>query len=163
MEIISFSDHSILKQNMEYFAFHVRIALADGMISSAESELLFDIGKKLGFSASEVNNLIETTRRTDDGSPGEYSKRFEQVYDIVKMTLADGAINKNEIRIATDFAIKSGFDENEIPSLLLLLINGIKKGKTASELLEIYSNDRTLEKRRNSHINLPKKLNEELD
>ena len=41
MEIISFSDHSILKQNMEYFAFHVRIALSDGMISTAESELLF--------------------------------------------------------------------------------------------------------------------------
>ena len=163
MEIISFSDHSILKQNMEYFAFHVRIALSDGMISTAESELLFNIGNKLGFSASDVNNLIETTRRTDDVSPCEFSKRFEQVYDIVKMTLADGAIDKNEIRIATGFAIKSGFDENEIPGLLLLLINGLKKGKTAPELLEIYKHDRTLEKRRNSLFNAPKKLKEELD
>lgn len=163
MKILSFSDHSILKQNMEYFAFHVRIAFSDGMISTAESELLFRIGKKLGFSVSDVNNLIETTKRTEDVSPGEFSKRFEQVYDIVKMTLADGAIDKNEIRIATSFAIKSGFDEDEIPSLLLLLINGIKKGKNESELLENYKNDRALEKRRKSHVNLPKKLNEEQD
>ena len=79
------------------------------------------------------------------------------------MTLADGAIDKNEIRIATSFAIKSGFDEDEIPSLLLLLINGIKKGKNESELLENYKNDRTLEKRRKSHFSLPKKLIEEKD
>ncbi len=157
MEIISFSDHSILKQNMENFAFHVRIALSDGIINTAESELLFKIGKKLGFSVSEVTCLIETTKINEDVTPCKFSARFEQVYDIVKMTLADGVINKKEMGIATSFAIKAGFEEDEIPGLLLLLINGIKNGKKESELLEMYKDNRAFEKIRNLNSTYRKK------
>ncbi len=142
MEIMNFSNHSILKQNLEYFVLLIRIAKADGTISAAESELLYKIGKKQGFTDLDIGNLIETTEKADCIPLNEFSKRFEQVYDLVKMILADGTINKAEIRLANSFAVKIGFNENNIPKLLLLLINGIKQGKDEKELFESYERER---------------------
>jgi hypothetical protein len=59
--------------------------------------------------------LIATTDKSDYIPPYELSERFEQVYEIVKMMLADGVVDKNELRLASGFAVKSGFIENEIP------------------------------------------------
>jgi len=142
MEIMNFSNHSILKQNLEYFVLLVRIAKADDSISAAESELLYKIGKKLGFTDSDICNLIETTEKADFVPPNELYNRFEQVYDLVKIILADGTINKTEVRLANSFAAKIGFNENDIPKLLLLLINGIKQGKDEKELFDSYERRR---------------------
>ena len=138
MNLIEFSNHSIKRQNIEYFIHLVRIAMADDIISKTEMELLHRIGKKIGFTDIEIDNLIDTTGKSDYIPPTELSKRFEQVYDIVKMTLADGVIDKNEMRLASNFALKSDFKENEIPHLLVLLISGIKQGKNEEELFEEY-------------------------
>jgi hypothetical protein len=142
MNLIEHTNHSIKKQNIEYFVHLVRIALADDVVSSAEQQLLHQVGKKLGFTDPEIDNLIETTGKSDYIPPYEFSKRFEQVYEIVKMTMADGKIDNNEMRLATSFAIKSGFNESEIPKLLGMLINGIRLGKDDEELFEVYKKER---------------------
>ena len=138
MNNIDFSDHSIKKQNIDYFVHLVRIAKADDIISNPELELLNRIGKKLGFSDLAIDNLIESTGKSDYIPPYELSGRFEQVYEIVKMTLADGVIDKNEMRLASSFASKSNFKDDEIPNLLVMLINGIKQGKDEEDLFEQY-------------------------
>jgi hypothetical protein len=138
MNNTEFSDHSINKQNKEYFIHVVRVAIADDIISDSEMELLHELGKKLGYTHSELDNLIATTGKSDYIPPYELAERFEQVYGIVKMTLADGIIDNNEMRIASSFALKSGFPENDIAWLLALLINGIREKKDEDELFEIY-------------------------
>ena len=142
MDTFDISDHSLKKQNTEYFVHLVRIAMADDFLSNPELTLLHGTGKMMGLSDQEIDRLIETTGKSDYIPPYELSKRFEQVYGIVKMTLADGIIDKNEMRLATSFAIKSGFSENEIPKLLLLLIDGIKQGSDEEELFEVYKKER---------------------
>jgi hypothetical protein len=144
MNIVNFFDHPGKKQNKEYFVHLVRIAKADDTISNSELELLHRIGRKLGFTDPEIENLIATTDKSDYIPPYELSKRFEQVYEIVKMTLADGVIDNHEMRLATSFAIKSGFDDSEIPRLLGLLLSGIKQGKDEEELFEVFKKDRKL-------------------
>jgi len=54
------------------------------------------------------------------------------------MVLVDGIIDKNEMRLANNFAMKSGFPDDEIPKLLVLLISGIKEGKDEDDLFEKY-------------------------
>jgi uncharacterized tellurite resistance protein B-like protein len=142
MEIMNFSNHSILKQNLEYFVLLIRIAMSDGAICATESELLYKIGSKLGFNNIDISNLIATTEKAECIPPDEFSKRFEQVYDLVKIMLADGTINKTEVRLANGFAAKIGFNENDIPKLMLLLINGIKQGKDEKELFNSYDRKR---------------------
>ncbi len=138
MNIIDPSNQSIKRDNIEYFIQLIRIAIADDMISNNELALLHRIGKKTGFTDQEIDNFIETTGKSNFISPAELSKRFEQVYDIVKMVLADGVIDKNEMRLASSFAANSGFKESEIPNLLVLLITGIKQGIDEEELFETY-------------------------
>lgn len=133
-----FFEHPQKKQNKEYFVHLVRIAKADDIMSLKELELLHRIGKKLGFTDPEIDKLIETTDKSDYHPPYELSKRFDQVYEIVKMTLADGHIDNQEMRLASAFAVKSNFNESEIPSLLALLIHGVKEGKDEDDLFEVY-------------------------
>ena len=138
MNTLEIFNHSAKKQNIDYFTQLVRIALADDIITNNESELLHRIGKKLGFTDPEIENLIDTTGKLDYIPPYELSQRFEQLYDVIKMILADGSIDKNEIRLASGFASKSGFLESEIPNLLVLLIKGIKQAKDHEKLFETY-------------------------
>lgn len=142
MNILENTDHSVKKQHIDYFVQLIRIALADDIITDSEMELLHRMGKKLGFTEPEITNIIETTGKSDFIAPYELSARFEQVYDVVKMTLADGVIDKNEMRLANGFAANSGFKESEIPNLMLLLINGIKQGIDHEELFEAYKKQR---------------------
>jgi uncharacterized tellurite resistance protein B-like protein len=142
MNTSDYFDHPGKKQNKEYFVHLVRIAKADDIISNTELVLLHRIGKNLGFTDPEIDKLIETTGKSDYIPPYELAKRFDQVYEIVKMTLADGVIDKSEMRLASGFAIKSGFSENEIPNLLVMLIRGIKEGKDEEDLFEVYKKER---------------------
>jgi len=138
MKTNDFSNHSLRKQNIEYFIHVVRVAKADDVITNSEMHLLHQLGKKLGYTDSEIDTLILTTNKSDYIPPYELAQRFEQLYGIVKMTLADGVIEKNEMRIASSFAVKSGFSENEIPRLLVLLISGIKQGEDEEDLFSLY-------------------------
>jgi hypothetical protein len=142
MNDLSYSDHSLKKQNIDFFIHLVRIAMADDIISENEMELLHKIGSKLGFSDHKIDDLIATTNKSDYIPPYELSERFEQLYEIVQMMLVDGVVDKNEMCLASGFAIKSGFIEREIPGLLVLLINGIKEDKNEEELFEVFKKGR---------------------
>lgn len=144
MNISNFFDHSGKKQNKEYFVHLVRIAKADEIITESELELLHRIGKKLGFTDPEIDILIKEIDKSDYIPPYEFAKRFEQVYEIVKMTLADGVVDNSEMRLVNGFALKSGFSENEIPNLLVIMLRGIKEGIDEEELFEVYKKTRKI-------------------
>jgi hypothetical protein len=138
MNIFNFFEHPGKKLNKDYFVQLVRSAKADDIIRNSELELLHSIGKKLGFTEPEINTLIATTDKSDYIPPYELSKRFDQVYEIVRMITADGEVDNSEMKLAEGFAIRSGFSEEEIPNLLALLIRGIKEGNDEEDLFEVY-------------------------
>lgn len=131
-------EHQGKKQDKEHFINLIQVALADGIIDNSELEMLHRFGRKVGLTKIEIDDLIESSSNNTYTQPYELFKRFEQVYDIVKMVLADGIIDQNEMRLANNFAMKSGFPDNEIPQLLNLLILGIKEGKDEDDLFEMY-------------------------
>ena len=135
-------DHPINKQNKEFFVHLLKIAMADGIIWHTELELLHRMGRKLGYTEPEIKNLIDTATKQDHTPPYDLAKRFEQLYDVVKMTLADGQIDNHEMRLASGFASKSGFKESEIPALLVMIMRGIKEGKDYEDLFEVYKKTR---------------------
>ena len=135
-------DHPLKKQNKDFFIHLVKIAMADGIIWHTELELLHRMGRKLGFTEPETKNMIDTAAKQDHTPPYELARRFEQLYDIVNMTLADGQIDNHEMRLASGFAAKSGFKESEIPALLVMIMRGIKEGKDEEDLFEVYKKTR---------------------
>ena len=135
-------DPSVKKQNIEHFVHLVRIAITDDIVSYFDLELLHQVGKKMGFTDLEIDNIIETTGHSEDNTPFELTKNFLQVYNLVKTLLAGGIIDKNEMRLVGDFAAAAGFKEREIPHLLVLLIRGIKRGQNEEELFEVFKKER---------------------
>jgi len=142
MNFLEHFDHPSRKQDKEHFGHLIQVAMADGKIETSELEMLHRFGSKLGLTAPEVDDLLETSKKSAYIPPYELSKRFGQLYDVIKMVYADGQINNNEMRLATGLALKSGFAEEEIPILLALLISGIKNGDDEDDLFDLYKKRR---------------------
>lgn len=142
MDFLNHFDHHGKKQNKEHFMNLLQVALADGKIDQTEMETLHRIGRKMSLTDHEIDDLIEATNKSTYNPPHEFFKRFEQVYDIVKIILADNIIDENEMHLANVFAAKSGFVESEIPYLLEMLINGIKQDIDEEDLFEVYKKTR---------------------
>jgi uncharacterized tellurite resistance protein B-like protein len=138
MNISEHFDHQSKKQNKEHFRNLIQVALADGKIEPKETEMLHKFGKKMSFTNQEIEALIASGSKDSFNPPYELNKRFIQVYEIVYMVLADGKIDEDEIHLAKRYALKSGFDESEIPIVINILINGIKLGKDEDDLFSIY-------------------------
>jgi uncharacterized tellurite resistance protein B-like protein len=120
---------------LEHFLHLIQVALADENIDNSEHEMLMKFGKRMGFSKIEIENHIESVKIASYKPKIEIEKRFEEMYEIMKMVLADGIISNSEMRLVTNLAIKLGFAENEISVLLTTLIQGIKKNVAQNELL----------------------------
>ncbi|MDD2305614.1 MAG: hypothetical protein PHP53_13015 [Prolixibacteraceae bacterium] len=144
MNFLEQFDHPSRKQDKEHFGHLIQIAMADGKIETSELEMLHKFGGKLGLTTQEVDDLLETSKKSAYVPPYEFEKRFGQLYDVIKMVFADGKIDNNEMRLATGIALKSGFTEQEIPVLLALLISGIKNGDNEEDLFDLYKKRRVL-------------------
>jgi len=138
MSLLEQFDHPDRKQVKEHFKHLVEIALADGTIEEEELKMLNRMGRNLGLTEPEVNELMDSTKKSGYNPPYELSKRFEQLYGIIKMVLADGKIDDKEMRLATNIAIRSGFPEHEVPGLLSLLIDGINNEVDEEDLFFQY-------------------------
>ncbi|HLN73070.1 MAG TPA: TerB family tellurite resistance protein [Prolixibacteraceae bacterium] len=138
MSILEHFDHPERKQDKEHFKHLVDIAMADGTIEDQEHKMLNRIGKNLGLTNAEINDLIDSSKNAAYNPPYELKKRFEQMYAIVKMVLADGKIDSNEMRLATNIALKSGFTDAEIPVLLSVLIGGVRNEEDEDDLFDQY-------------------------
>jgi hypothetical protein len=126
------------KRQTEHFIQLIRIAFSNNIISRTERELLYRMGGRLGFSVAEVEALIEKTVNSDYFPPDNLTERFGYAFDLVKMTLADGSIDKNEMKLVNLYIAKAGFKESEMPGLILLLIKGIRNNRSREELFVTY-------------------------
>lgn len=126
------------KEAKEHFMQLIQIAKADGIIEQSELILLQHYGQKMGFTDTEIDDIIKSTNESDFNPPYELEKRFEQLYRIVKMVFSDVNIDIKDIELVTKTAAKSGFQPHEISILIPYLIVGIKKGMDDEDLFEEY-------------------------
>lgn len=142
MKFLDHFDHSERKQDKEHFIHLIQIANADGKIDDTEIQMLYRMGSKLGLTHPEIDDLLKSAGQSAYIPPYELSKRFEQLYDVVKMVYADGEIDDKELKLAEALAIKSGFADEDLPLLLSVLIDGIKNGEDEEDLFARYKKRR---------------------
>jgi uncharacterized tellurite resistance protein B-like protein len=88
----------------------VAIANSDGDFSVAEKRLIFDIGVKNGLSIDEVKKIIKSDSKSIEFKvPDNDSDRFDELYDLVSMMLADGECTEDEMSNCIELAEKLGF------------------------------------------------------
>ncbi len=138
MKFLDHFDHSERKQDKAHFIHLVEIAHADGRVDEAEMKMLNRFGARLGLTQPEIDELMVSGKQSSYIPPYELAKRFEQLYDVVRMIFADGEVDDEELKLASTLAVKSGFDDDDVPLLLSVLTTGIKEGQDEEELFAIY-------------------------
>lgn len=138
MSMINYFDHHDRKAGKEHFLHLIQVANADGVIDRTELDMLHKMGKRLGLTDPEIDELINKKDSKTFVPPYSLEDRFHQLYDVVAMALADGVMFTNEIKMFKRLAVASNFDDKEAEKLLNLLVNGIKQNKSEDELFHIY-------------------------
>ncbi|MCC9134917.1 TerB family tellurite resistance protein [Pontibacter silvestris] len=111
------------------------LAKIDGHVDPTEMNYIISIGKKHGMKADEVRNLISNTSKSMPHLPTNDSERFDQIYDLVEMMLADGIVDESEMEFCINMASKLGFKETVVGVLVRKISIGVKDG-LARELIK---------------------------
>jgi uncharacterized tellurite resistance protein B-like protein len=104
----------------------VALAKLDGVVSREEYNFLLKIGERAGVKASAVKDMISRTATVKVTKPDNNLDRFEIIYDLIAMSLADGHMDEDEIDYCVDFAARLGFRP---------AISGVLVRKVATDML----------------------------
>ncbi len=136
MNFSDFITHTGKRINKEHFIHLVQVSKADGTINPSELKLLHKEGKKFGLTDPEIDTLIRNEDRHSYIPPYSLRDKFDQLYNVAGMILADETITEGERKLLNRYAIEAGFNDKTIPKLIDLLITGIKNGDDEETLLK---------------------------
>lgn len=142
MNLLNYHDSHQKKLNRAYFVHLILVAKADGTISEKEYKVLYRLGHKLGFVDEEISRMIDNPGQDSYHPPYELKERIEHLYDIIRITLADGTITQDERRITQCYAVASGFNSAESDDVIKLIEKGITDGLDEEEIFQIYKKQR---------------------
>ncbi len=104
------------------------LAKADGHIDEREMSFILAVGKKNGLDSAAVKSLISGASGMSGELPANDSERFDQIYDLVDMMLADGVVDENEMDFCIVMAEKLGFRKAIVGVLVRKISQGVKDG-----------------------------------
>ena len=104
------------------------LAKADGHIDAREMNFILAVGKKNGMSSSDVQALISDSKDATADLPTNDSDRFDQIFDLVDMMLADGVVDDTEMDFCIMMAEKLGFRKAIVGVLVRKISQGVKDG-----------------------------------
>ncbi len=136
MDFTDFVTHHGKRVNKEYFISLIQVSKTDGKIAPTELELLYKEGKKFGLSEPEIEKLISNEGNHPYHPPYSLHDKFEQLYNVAVMILADDVVSEKEKKLLKRFAIEAGFDDKNVNHLIDLLLNGIKNDESEEVLLD---------------------------
>jgi len=110
------------------------LAKIDGHVDPSEINFIIAIGTKHGMRASEVKSLLADSSKITPQLPSNDSERFDQIYDLVEMMLADGIVDENEMDFCIHMATRLGFKKAVVGVLVRKISMGVKDGLTREEI-----------------------------
>ena len=104
------------------------LAKIDGHLDPTEMNFIVSIGQKHGMKPSEVRDLVSNASSVEPQLPENDSERFDQIYDLVEMMLADGIVDENEMDFCINMAARLGFKKTIVGVLVRKISMGVKDG-----------------------------------
>jgi len=126
------------KVSRNAFIHLVQVARVDGKINKDELELLHKEGKKFGLTDPEIDRIILSEKEHHYHPPYSLEDKFEHLYNIAEMILADEVVTEKEKKMIRRFAIEVGFRYDSIEDLLIMLFEGIERGDDEGKILKAY-------------------------
>jgi uncharacterized tellurite resistance protein B-like protein len=122
------------KVSKQAFVHLVQVSKADGKLNQDEFNLLYSEGKKFGLTDPEIDELIASEGSINYTAPYSLEEKFEHLYNMGEMILADGVVDESERKIIRRFALEVGFREEKLVGLAEIMIEGIQ-ANTDEEVL----------------------------
>ncbi|MFC6998150.1 tellurite resistance TerB family protein [Rufibacter roseus] len=104
------------------------LAKIDGHLDASEIEHIISIGQRKGMKAQDIKALLADAGDTKMTMPNNDIDRFDQIYDLVEMMLADGIVDDSEMDFCLDIATKMGFRKSVVGVLIKKITTGVKDG-----------------------------------
>jgi uncharacterized membrane protein YebE (DUF533 family) len=112
------------------------LAKADGHIDDREMNFIVTVGKKNGVSATDVRKLVSGNTVCESDLPTNDSERFDQIFDLVDMMLADGIVDETEMDFCIMMAEKLGFRKAIVGVLVRKISQGVKDAMPRERIKE---------------------------
>ncbi len=141
MSFADFIAHNGKRVCKEYYIHLVQVSKADGKIGPKELEFLHKEGRKFGLTDPEIDHLIENEKDHQYTPPYSLAGKFNHLFNIAEMILADEVVTDEEKRMIRKFAIEAGFDDSMVQTIVDHLLQGIEAGKDEETLLREYRRD----------------------
>ncbi len=135
MNFTNFITHHGKKVNRGYFLNLVQVAKIDGVIQENEHKLLHREGRKFGLTDPEIDQLIRSEEPDNYHPPYSLQDKFEELYNITEMIMADDVVTESEKKMVRRYAIAAGFSDETVEGLLEILIEGVSKNEDEDSLL----------------------------
>lgn len=127
----------IFKKDDPLLSSHVKnlleVALSDGKYDAKEEKLLKSILKRSGRGGLYIAKVKSRMDEIEFVMPGTDNERFDQIYDLITMMMADGDIDENELRVCNKYAVKLGFDLKLVEELVFSIRENINVGHSIEE------------------------------
>ena len=125
----------------EHYIHLVQVSKADGKINPSELELLHKEGRKFGLTDPEIDQIIELESNHNYNPPYSLREKFEHLFNVAEMIVADRVVTEGEKKLLKRFAIEAGFSDKTIPKLIELLLTGIPRGEDEEKLFNKFKAD----------------------
>jgi uncharacterized membrane protein YebE (DUF533 family) len=112
------------------------LAKADGHIDEREMNFIVAIGRKNGMRPADVRSVVANAGSVNLLLPDNDSERFDQIFDLVDMMLADGVVDDHEMEFCIDMAGKLGFRKAIVAVLVRKISMGVKDGLPREQIKE---------------------------
>ena len=136
MSFTDFISHHGKRVNKEAFLHLVQTSKVDGKINKDEMELLHKAGRKFSLTDHEIDHLIHTERDHHYHPPYSLQEKFDHLYNIGEIILADDVVKEGEKKMIKRFAIEAGFEYSKINDLIKLLLEGMKENISEEDLFK---------------------------
>jgi len=120
--------------NKQAFVHLVQVSKIDGKLNQEEFDLLHKEGKKFGLTDPEIDELISSEGNFPYTAPYSLEEKFEHLYNMGEMILADDVVDERERKMIKKFALEAGFSDSKLAGVAEILIEGIRN-KTEEDIL----------------------------
>ncbi len=114
----------------------LEMAYVDGHFDDSENELLKKLAKKHKISEKQLEAIKKNPDSVQFEVPEKDKDKFEQLYDLVAMMLADDYVDTEEFKLCILYAKKFGFKESSAHEIVDTIAGNLKHGQSSAETMK---------------------------
>ena len=114
----------------------LEIAYVDGHFDDSENELLIKLAQKHKISEKQLEEIKKNPDSVAFEVPKKDKDKFEQLYDLVAMMLADEYVDTEEFKLCVLYAKKFGYKDSSAHEIVDTIAGNLKHGQSSAETMK---------------------------